>query len=151
VTDEALDEALQRLAANQKSYTDAPKAKKAGVGDQLIIDFVGRIDGVEFEGGKAEGAPLVIGSQRFIPGFEDQLVGSKSGDSRTIKVTFPTDYQAEELRGKDAEFDVTVQKVQVEGESKVDEDFAKSLGLESLDKLKELVRAQLEQETAGLR
>jgi trigger factor len=150
VTDEALDEALQRLAANQKSYTDAPKAKKAGVGDQLIIDFVGRIDGVEFEGGKAEGASLVIGSQRFIPGFEDQLVGSKSGDSRTIKVTFPTDYQAEELRGKDAEFDVTVQKVQVEGESKVDEDFAKSLGLESLDKLKELVRAQLEQETAGL-
>jgi trigger factor len=92
----------------------------------------------------------VIGSPRFSPGFEDQLVGSKSGDSRTIKVTFPTDYQAEELRGKDAEFDVTVQKVQVEGESKVDEDFAKSLGLESLDKLKELVRAQLEQETAGL-
>ena len=150
VTDEALDEAVQRLASNQKSYSDAPKSKKAAAGDQLIIDFVGRVDGVEFDGGKAEGSPLVIGSQRFIPGFEDQLVGAKAGDTRTVKVTFPADYGSEDLKGKDAEFDVTVHKVQVEGESKVDEDFAKSLGLDSLAKLKELVRAQLEQETAGL-
>jgi trigger factor len=150
VTDEALDEALQRLAANQKSYKDAPKTKKAAEGDQLIIDFVGRVDGEEFEGGKAEGAPLLIGSGRFIPGFEEQLTGLKAGDSKTIKVTFPDDYPAAELKGKDAEFDVTVQKVQVETESKIDDDFAKSLGLESLDKLKELMRTQLEQETAGL-
>ena len=150
VTDEALDEAVQRIASNQKSYSDAPKSKKAAAGDQLIIDFVGRVDGVEFDGGKAEGSPLVIGSQRFIPGFEDQLVGAKAGDTRTVKVTFPADYGSEDLKGKDAEFDVTVHKVQVEGESKVDEDFAKSLGLDSLAKLKELVRAQLEQETAGL-
>jgi trigger factor len=150
VSDEALDEALQRLASNQKSYADAPKTKKAAAGDQLIIDFVGRIDGVEFDGGKAEGAPLVIGAGRFIPGFEEQLTGAKAGDSKTIKVTFPADYGADELKGKDAEFDVTVHKVQVEGESKVDEDFAKSLGLDSLDKLKELLKAQLEQETAGL-
>src|SRR5690606_36454062 len=132
VTDEALDEALQRLASNQKSYTDAPKSKKAAEGDQLIIDFVGRVDGAEFEGGKAEDTPLVIGAQRFIPGFEDQLVGAKAGDTRTIKVTFPADYGAENLKGKDAEFDVTVHKVQVEGETKVDEEFAKSLGLEGL-------------------
>ena len=116
----------------------------------MIIDFVGRVDGTEFEGGKAEGAPLVIGSGRFIPGFEDQLVGLKAGDSKTIKVTFPADYASADLKGKDAEFDVTVQKVQIEGELVIDEDFAKSLGLESLDKLKELLKAQLEQETAGL-
>ena len=150
VTDAALDEALERLASNQKSYTDAPKSKKATEGDQLIIDFVGRVDGEEFEGGKAEGTPLAIGAGRFIPGFEEQLTGLKAGDSKTIKVTFPADYPAENLKGKDAEFDVTVQKVQVEGESKIDDEFATSLGLESLAKLKELMKAQLEQETAGL-
>ena len=150
VSDKALDEALERLASNQKSYKDAPKTKKAAEGDQLIVDFVGRVDGHEFEGGKAEAAPLVIGAGRFIPGFEEQLAGAKAGETRTIKVTFPADYPVEDLKGKDAEFDVTVQKVQVEGETKVDEDFAKSLGLESLDKLRELVKAQLEQETAGL-
>jgi trigger factor len=150
VSGKALDEALERLASNQKSYKDAPKTKKAAEGDQLIVDFVGRVDGEEFEGGKAEAAPLVIGAGRFIPGFEEQLAGAKAGETRTIKVTFPADYPVENLKAKDAEFDVTVQKVQVEGESKVDEDFAKSLGLEGLDKLKELVKAQLEQETAGL-
>lgn len=150
VSDEQLDEALARLTANQKSYTDAPKTKKAAEGDQLIIDFVGRVDGTEFEGGKAEGAPLVLGSGRFIPGFEDQLTGVKAGDSKTIKVTFPADYPSPELKGKDAEFDVTVQKVQVEAETKADDEFAKSLGLESLAKLKELLKAQLEQESAGL-
>ena len=150
VSDAQLDEALQRLTANQKSYKDAPKAKKAAAGDQLIVDFTGRVDGTEFEGGKAEGAPLVIGSGRFIPGFEEQLSGLKAGDSKTIKVTFPADYGADELKGKDAEFDVTVHKVQVEGEAKIDDDFARTLGLESLAKLKELVTAQLEQESAGL-
>jgi len=150
VSDAQLDEALARLTANQKSYKDAPKAKKAADGDQLILDFTGRVGGKEFEGGKAEGAPLVIGSGRFIPGFEEQLKGLKAGDSKTIKVTFPADYPSPELKGKDAEFDVAVQKVQVEGETTVDDEFAKSLGLESLAKLKELVKAQLEQESAGL-
>ncbi|KRA84363.1 trigger factor [Altererythrobacter sp. Root672] len=150
VSDAALDEALGRLAENQKTYKDAPKTKKSADGDQLIIDFVGRVDGVEFEGGKAEGAPLVIGAGRFIPGFEEQLSGLKGGDTKTIEVTFPEDYPAAELKGKKAEFDVTVQKLQVEAESKIDEDFAKSLGLDSLDKLKELMKVQLEQETAGL-
>jgi len=150
VSDASLDEALTRLASNQKSYSDAAKSKKSASGDQLIIDFVGRVDGTEFEGGKAEGAALVIGSGRFIPGFEEQLTGLKAGDSKTIQVTFPEDYPSEELKGKQAEFDVTVNNVQVEGETKIDEDFAKSLGLESLDKLKELMKAQLEQETAGL-
>ncbi len=150
VTDEALDEALERLASNQKSYKDAAKTKKAADGDQLIIDFVGRVDGTEFEGGKAEGAPLVLGSGQFIPGFEKQLVGVKTGDTKTITVTFPEDYPAEALKGKEAEFDITVQQVKVEQETKIDEEFATSLGLENLDKLKELMKAQLEQETAGL-
>jgi len=150
VADAQVDEALERLASNQKSYTDAPKTKKSADGDQLIIDFVGRVDGVEFEGGKAEGAPLVIGSGQFIPGFEEQLTGLKTGDTKTIKVTFPADYPAADLKAKDAEFDVTVQQVKVPGETKVDEDFAKSLGLESLEQLTGLLKAQLEQETAGL-
>lgn len=149
--DEArMDEALAGLAENQKSYKDAAKTKKAAAGDQLIIDFVGRVDGEEFEGGKAEGSPLVIGSGQFIPGFEDQLTGVKTGDKKTITVTFPEDYPAEHLAGKDAEFDVTVQQVKVEGETKIDDDFAKGLGLEGLDKLKELMRGQIEQELAGL-
>ena len=150
VTDTELDEALNRFASNQKTWKDAAKTKKAADGDQLIIDFVGRVDGVEFDGGKAENTPLVLGSGQFIPGFEDQLTGVKTGDTKTISVTFPDDYPAENLKGKAAEFDITVQAVKVEAETKVDEDFAKTLGLDSLDKLKELVKIQLEQETAGL-
>ena len=150
VSDKAVDDALERIAGQQKSYKDAPKSKKAGDGDQLIIDFTGSIDGVEFEGGKAEDAPLVIGSGQFIPGFEDQLTGVKTGDEKTITVTFPSDYQAKHLAGKDAQFAVVVKQVKVEGETKIDDDFAKNLGLDGLDKLKELLRGQLEQETAGL-
>ncbi len=150
VADDQVDEALQQLASNQKSYADAPKTKKAADGDQLIIDFVGRVEGREFEGGKAEAVPLVIGAGQFIPGFEDQLTGVKTGDTKTIKVTFPADYPAADLKGKEAEFDVTVQQVKIAAETTVDEDFAKSLGLDSLAKLKELLKAQLEQETAGL-
>ena len=150
VSDEALDEALGQLAANQKSYKDAAKTKKAAAGDQVVIDFTGRVDGEEFEGGKAEGHALVLGSGQFIPGFEDQLTGVKTGETRTVTVTFPEDYPAENLKGREAEFDVTVQQVKVEAEGKVDDDFAKSLGLEGLDQLKELMKGQLEQQTAQL-
>lgn len=150
VSDEAVDEAVANIANSQKTYKDAPKTKKAADGDQLIIDFVGKLDGVEFDGGKAEGTPLVIGAGQFIPGFEEQLTGVKTGDEKTINVTFPADYGAAHLAGKEATFDITVQQVKVEAETKADEDFAKSLGLESLDKLKELLRGQLEQESAGL-
>jgi trigger factor len=150
VTDKEVDEELQRLAANRKSYSDAAKSKKAAAGDQVVIDFVGRIDGEPFEGGRAEDFALVLGSGMMIPGFEEGIVGAKAGDTRTVEATFPEGYQVGELSGKKAEFEVTVKAVKVEGETKVDEEFAKSLGLESLDKLKELVRAQLEQQTAGL-
>lgn len=150
ISDEALDEALNSFAANQKSYEDAAEGHVAAEGDQMLIDFVGSIDGVEFEGGKAEGAPLVIGSGQFIPGFEEQLSGVKSGEEKTITVTFPEDYPAAHLAGKDAQFAITVQSLKTPKETKIDDEFATSLGLESLDKLKELLKIQLEQETAGL-
>ncbi|AUX70627.1 trigger factor [Porphyrobacter sp. HT-58-2] len=150
VTDEQIDEALSGIASQNKSYKDAAKTKKAAEGDQLIIDFVGKLDGVEFDGGKAEDAALVLGSGTFIPGFEDSLVGVKTGQEKTITVTFPENYQAEHLAGKEATFDVTVKAVKVETETTLDEDFAKSLGLDSLEKLREIMKAQLEQQTAGL-
>lgn len=150
VSDEAIEDALKNIAGQNKSYKDAPKTKKAAEGDQLIIDFVGKLDGVEFEGGKAEDAALVLGSGAFIPGFEDQLVGVKTGDEKTITVTFPEAYQAEHLAGKEATFDITVKQVKVETETKIDDEFAKNLGLDSLEKLQDIMRGQLEQQTAGL-
>ncbi len=150
VSEAEVDEQVARIAAGAKSFTDAKKGKKAETGDQLIIDFVGKLDGVEFDGGKAEDAALEIGSGRFIPGFEEQLVGAKVGDEKTITVTFPADYPAENLKGKDATFDITVKAVKVAGETVIDDEFAKNLGLEGLDQLKGLMRGQLEQETAGL-
>jgi len=150
VSEEQVDEAVQRLASQQKSFKDAAKTKKAAEGDQVICDFVGKLDGVEFEGGKAEDQAIEIGAGRLIPGFEEQLVGVKAGDETTITVTFPEDYPAENLKGKDATFDITVHAVKVPTETVVDDDFAKNLGLEGLEQLKNLLRGQLEQETAGL-
>ena len=150
VSDAEVAEAVAKIAGQQKSFTLAKKGKKAEDGDQLIIDFVGKLDGVEFDGGKAEDAALEIGAGRFIPGFEEQLVGAKAGDEKTITVTFPANYQAENLKGKDATFDITVKEVKVSGETVVDDEFAKSLGLTDLAQLQGLLRGQLEQENAGL-
>ncbi|MEM7689062.1 MAG: trigger factor [Pseudomonadota bacterium] len=150
VSDEAITEAIEGIAGQNKSYKDAAKTKKAAEGDQLIIDFVGKLDGVEFEGGKAEDAALVIGANTFIPGFEEQLVGAKTGDEKTITVTFPAEYQAADLAGQEATFDITVKQVKVETDTKIDDEFATNLGLDSLDKLKEIMKGQLEQQTAGL-
>ena len=150
VSDEQVEEAVKTIAAGAKSFVDAKKGKKAENGDQIIVDFVGKLDGVEFEGGAAQDAAIELGAGRFIPGFEEQLTGVKEGEERTITVTFPADYPAENLKGKDAQFDVTVKSVKVAGETKIDDDFAKSLGLESLELLQNLMRGQLEQETAGL-
>jgi len=150
VTDAQIEEAIGNIAGQNKSYKDAAKTKKAADGDQLIIDFVGKLDGEEFEGGKAEDAPLVIGAGAFIPGFEEQLTGAKTGDEKTITVTFPEDYQAENLAGKEATFDITVKQVKVETDTVIDDEFAKNLGLDSLEKLQEIMTGQLEQQTAGL-
>ncbi|RVU05315.1 trigger factor [Novosphingobium umbonatum] len=149
VTDEEVMEGVARIASSAKRFADAEEGKEAAEGDQLTIDFVGKLDGVEFDGGKAEDAALEIGSGRFIPGFEEQLVGAKAGDEKTITVTFPEDYQAAHLAGKDATFDITVKAVKVAAETVLDDEFAKSLGLTDLEQLKGLLRGQLEGETAG--
>ena len=150
VTDAQVDEAVANLASRQKRFADAKKGKKAETGDQVVVDFVGKLNGVEFAGGKAENQAIELGAGRLIPGFEEQLVGVKEGDERQITVTFPADYGAAELKGKEATFDITVHAVKVAGETKIDEDFAKELGLESLEQLRGLLRGQLESETSGL-
>jgi trigger factor len=108
-------------------------------GDRVVVDFVGRIDGTEFEGGNGQDIRVELGSNTFIPGFEDQLVGLKAGDTKLVKVTFPANYMAAHLAGKDAEFDVTVKEVEAPGELKIDDEMAKGFGMESLDKLKEAI------------
>jgi trigger factor len=150
VADGEVDEAIERIAQGQKSFTDAPEGTAAKDGDQLIIDFVGKVDGVAFEGGTAQDTPLEIGSGRFIPGFEEQLTGTKAGDEKTITVTFPADYPAENLKGSEATFDITVKAVKNPGDFVANDEFAKALGLESIEQLRGLIRGQLEQETAGL-
>jgi trigger factor len=149
-TDKELDEAIEELAKANSTYEPRTgKTVKAKDGDQLIIDFIGRIDREAFEGGAAEDTPLVLGSKRFIPGFEEQLVGAKPGEARTVKVDFPEDYQAANLRGKAAEFEVTVKEVKAPVDTPIDDAFAKNLGLETLEELKDAVRKQLEGEYAN--
>jgi trigger factor len=143
-------ESIERLAAGQKSFETAAKSYKAATGDQVLIDFEGKVDGVPFDGGKGEGMAVVIGSGQLIPGFEDQLIGMKANDERVINVTFPEDYNAENLKGKAATFDIVCGEVKKPVETKIDDDFAKSLGLEGLDQLKELMKGQAEQELNGL-
>jgi len=148
--DEEVDEALAELAKQQRSFEPRTgKSVKAKDGDQVTIDFVGKIDGEAFEGGSAEGANLVLGSGQFIPGFEDQLVGAKPDSDVVVKVTFPEDYQAAHLAGKEAEFEVKVTAVSAPVETTVDDAFAEKLGIENLDKLKELLRENIEQQYAG--
>jgi trigger factor len=142
-TDADIDEALNRLAENQKNF--APKAddSAAAEGDLLTIDFLGKIDDVAFEGGAAEDAKLEIGSGRFIPGFEEQLKGAKAGDAVDVKVTFPADYGAENLAGKDAVFAVTVKAIEAPAPVSLDDEFAKRFGFDELAKLREAMATQI--------
>ncbi len=145
-----VDEALAELARQSRVYEPrAGKAATAEDGDQLTIDFVGRIDGVAFEGGTAEDAQLVLGSGQFIPGFEEQLVGAKAGDETTVKVDFPADYGVERLAGKAAEFEVKVKEVKAPVESPPDDALAERLGMGDLEALKNALRVNLESEYAG--
>ena len=149
-TDAEVDEALDELAKQSRTYEPRTgKSLKAKDGDQLLIDFVGRIDGEAFQGGTAEDSELVLGSGQFIPGFEDQLVGAKPGDEVIVKVAFPADYQAANLAGKDAEFTTTVKEVRAPVDAKADDALAERLGVESLEKLKELLKSNLESQYAG--
>ena len=149
-SDEDVNEALKSVVAGNKQFEEkAGKGKaaaKAEDGDKLIIDFVGKIGDEAFAGGTAEAAELVIGSGMFIPGFEEQLIGAKKGEVKTLNVTFPEDYGAKELAGKAATFETTVQNILTPKEGEADDDMAKSLGLESLDALKGILKSQLQQQ-----
>jgi trigger factor len=148
--EKAVDEQIGQLANQSKRWEDAAKKHVAAMGDLVVMDFEGEVDGTPFEGGKGEDMQVELGSGQLIPGFEDQLVGAKAGESREVKVTFPADYPAENLKGRDAVFAVTVKAVKIAGETKVDDEFAKSLGLNDLEQLKGLIRDQQAQELNGL-
>jgi len=146
VTDEDLDTAMQRMAAQNRSYATKGEGAEAAEGDRVVVDFIGRIDGEAFQGGTANDITVEIGSGSFIPGFEEQLAGAKAGDARTINVTFPENYGSAELAGKAAEFDVTVKDVQGPGEVTIDDEFAKGFGMDSLEKLRDGVRSAIQRD-----
>lgn len=149
-SEEMLDEAANRLAQGQKSFDPAPASHKAKMGDLVVMDFEGKVDGEPFEGGKGEGMSIELGSGRLIPGFEDQLVGAKANDEKQVKVTFPEEYPVAYLKGRDAVFDVVVNEVQTAREVKADDAFAQSMGLEGIQQLRDLLKNQVEQELNGL-
>jgi trigger factor len=146
----AIDEQVNRLVQQQKAFEDAPEGHVAATGDLVVMDYLGKVDGEPFDGGKGEDMGIEIGSGRLIPGFEDQLVGVKAGDAKTITVTFPDDYNVAYLKGKPATFDLTIKKVQTARVAEANDEFAKSLGLESLEKLRDLFKGQVAQELNGL-
>ena len=149
-TDAELDEALAELAKQSRTYEPRTgKDAAARPEDQVAIDFVGRIDGKPFEGGSAEDAQLVLGAGQFIPGFEEQLEGAKAGDERTVKVTFPDDYQVERLKGQAAEFEVKVKEVRAPLEAKADDALAQRLGMGDLEALRNAVKVNLENQYAS--
>jgi trigger factor len=149
--DAVIDEQLQKFADQSKRWNDTEEGYAAQMGDLVTVDFVGKtMDGVAFEGGTGSDMAVELGAGRLIPGFEEQTVGVKAGDERQITVTFPEDYQAKDLAGKDATFDLVVKSVKTAGEATIDEELAKNLGLESLEQLRGLIRGQVEQELAGL-
>ncbi|HEY0414484.1 MAG TPA: trigger factor [Allosphingosinicella sp.] len=149
-TDAEIDEQVARLAGDQKSFDPAGAAHAARPGDLVVIDYEGKVDGEAFEGGKGDSMRVELGSGRLIPGFEDQLVGAKANEQRTVTVKFPDDYPVAYLKGREAVFEVTVGEVQIPKQAAVDDGFAQSLGLESLDQLRGLLKGQIEQELNGL-
>jgi trigger factor len=146
VTDPEVDEAMQRLGDRNRSFTPREAGEEAQSGDKTTIDFLGKIDDVAFEGGAGTDTDLVLGSNTFIPGFEDQLIGAKAGEERKVNVTFPETYGAANLAGKAAVFDVTVKAVAAPGAVEFNDEFAKGFGLEDLEKLKEAIRGNLQGE-----
>ncbi|MBE3640518.1 trigger factor [Mangrovicoccus algicola] len=144
-----VEEALQNLAQNAKSWEDRAEGAAAEKGDKVTMDFVGKVDGEAFEGGSAEDFPLELGSAQFIPGFEEQLEGVKVGDEKAVTVSFPEDYRAEHLAGKEAVFDCTIKKIESSVPTPLDDELAKQYGAESLDALKAQIAERLEAEYAG--
>jgi trigger factor len=150
VTEAQVNDALEKIAEQNRPFAVKPAGAKVEKGDRIVIDFAGRIDGAPFEGGTGGDVGVNVGAGTFLPGFEDQLVGMTVGETRVVKVTFPDNYLNTQLARKNAEFDVTVKSLEAPGQVTPDDAFAKSLGLESLDKLKEAVKGRLQQEHAAL-
>ncbi len=150
VSDAQVDEALDKIAEQNRPFAAKGEGAKVEKGDRVVIDFTGKLDGTPFEGGTGGDVGVNVGSGTFIPGFEDQLIGMGAGETRLVKVTFPANYMNAKLAGKEAEFDVTAKSIEAPGTVTIDDAFAKSLGLDSLDKLKEAVKGRLQQEHAGL-
>ena len=146
--DEEVDEQVKRVAESARTYET--KSGKSAEGDRITIDYVGKVDGEPFDGGSDTGANIILGTGQFIPGFEEQLVGVKAGDKKTVSVTFPSDYSAAHLAGKDAVFDVTVHEVAKPAELEINDELAKTLGLESVERLREIVRGQIESQFGAL-
>ncbi|MGB8402020.1 trigger factor [Bradyrhizobium sp.] len=149
VTETDIDEAVKRIADQSRPYAAKSEGAKAESGDRVTISFTGTIDGTPFDGGTGEGIQVVIGAGQFIPGFEEQLIGIGAGETRTLKVSFPKNYANEKLAGQPAEFETTATLIEAPGETRIDDEFAKTLGLETLDKLKQAVRERLVAEFAG--
>lgn len=147
--DEAVTEALGNLAETAQDFKARKKGSKAKDGDQVVIDFLGKVDGEAFEGGAAEDYPLVLGSNSFIPGFEDQLVGVKAGEEKDVTVSFPEDYQAENLAGKEAVFECKIKEVKAPAAAEINDEMAKKFGAEDLEALKGQISERLEAEYAG--
>ncbi|MEO0450149.1 MAG: trigger factor [Pseudomonadota bacterium] len=149
IGDAEVDDRLAQIAEANPKYEKRAKTAKARDKDAVVIDFRGKLDGEPFEGGAAEEHTLVLGSNSFIPGFEEQLIGAKAGEEKDVNVTFPENYQADHLAGKEAVFEVKVHEVRAAKTPDIDDEFAKGLGLDDLDKLKELVTEQIQNEFGG--
>ncbi|WP_439534072.1 trigger factor [Polymorphobacter sp.] len=148
--DAAVDAMVERLASQQQKTEAAPAKYKAKDGDTVVIDFIGKVEGTPFDGGTGEGMRVKLGSGMLIPGFEEQLVGVKANDEKTIEVTFPSDYGNDKLSGKPAQFSITVQGVETPVAQAIDDEFAKGLGIDSLEALREILKDQVEAETVQL-
>ncbi len=150
VADEDVQETLDRMAKQNAAWESKGEGAEAANGDRVSVDFTGTIDGEAFEGGTGSDIQVELGSNTFIPGFEEQLVGIKTGESRTVEVTFPHNYMAEHLAGKAARFEVTAKDVMAPGELKIDDELAKGFGMESLDALRDAIRAAQQRELDGV-
>jgi trigger factor len=149
VTDAEVDDAIKRIAEQNRTFAAKGEGAKAEIGDRVTVSFKGSINGTPFDGGTGENIQVTIGSNTFIPGFEEQLIGIAAGETRTLKVSFPTNYGNEKLAGQPAEFETSATLVEAPQEAVINDEFAKTLGLESLDKLKEAARERLAAEFAG--
>lgn len=150
ISEAGVMEQVEAIAANNRPFVSKGDGAVAENGDRVTMSYLGKLDGVPFDGGADDNGQLVLGSNQFIPGFEDAVVGMKQGEEKVISVTFPADYPAEHLAGKEVTFDIVLKDVAAPGEVSVDDEFAKSLGLESLDSLKDIIRGQIESQFGAM-